>query len=252
MQLVAADGLPRPDLACVDTVGYGGASPPISRPGAARLPGRDARSGLRREGDLSLVAANSAEDMLHRPGSVGVATPACDVRLVDDAGLEAPPGAPGELWVRGPNVVRGYWNDPQATAEAFADGWYRTGDIATRDPEGFITILDRAKDMLIRGGENIYCAEIEAALCAHPGVLEAAVVGVPTRFSGRSWAILHAVPAHPLTTDDLLQHLAPRLAAHKRPVVIQFREAPLPRNAAGKVLKRELKAELIHDQGISA
>ncbi|WP_334163743.1 class I adenylate-forming enzyme family protein [Phenylobacterium sp.] len=251
VQLLSSPTLSRRDLSSVDTVGYGGAaaSPELAGAVRAAFPHAMPGQGYGATETSSLVAANSAEDLLHRPWSVGLPTPACDVRLVDDRGGDAAPGEPGELWVRGPNVVRGYWNAPEATAEAFVDGWYRTGDVATRDEEGFIRILDRAKDMLIRGGENIYCAEIEAALQAHPAVLEAAVVGLPDAVLGEVvGALVHLRRGHSLSAEALSAHVAPALAAHKRPVVIRFRDAPLPRNAAGKVLKRALKAELAAQQ----
>jgi long-chain acyl-CoA synthetase len=184
--------------------------------------------------------------MLARPDSVGVSCPACDVKAIRDDGSEAAPGEPGELWVNGPNVVRGYWNQPEASAEAFVDGWYRTGDIGSIDTDGFITLLDRAKDMLIRGGENIYCAEIEGALGSHPAVAEAAVIGLPDALLGEVvGAVIHLKPGQQATGSDIVAHVSAILAAHKRPVAIQFRDQPLPRNAAGKILKRDLKPELL-------
>ena len=122
---------------------------------------------------------NQAEDYELRPESCGPAIPVGDMKIVDADGNALPTGGVGELWVKGPNVVRGYWQNPQATAETFIDGWLRTGDIARLDEEGFCSILDRAKDMLIRGGENIYCVEVENALYEHPAVIDAAVVGIP-------------------------------------------------------------------------
>ncbi|MDZ4373806.1 MAG: class I adenylate-forming enzyme family protein [Phenylobacterium sp.] len=254
-QLTALPGLAERDLPCIDTVGYGGASaaPELAARVRQAFPKAMPGQGYGATETSSLVAANSAEDMLHRPGSVGVATPACDIRFVDDTGADTVAGAPGELWVRGPNVVRGYWNAPEATGDAFVDGWYRTGDIGTVDAEGFITILDRVKDMLIRGGENIYCAEIEAALQTHPAVLEAAVVGAPHAVLGEVvGAIVHLRPGEDVTAEALVAHIAPMLAAHKHPAVLQFRTEPLPRNATGKVLKRELKAELASDRSVPA
>jgi long-chain acyl-CoA synthetase len=135
---------------------------------------------------------------------------------------------------------------PEASAESFADGWYRTGDIARIDAEGFITILDRVKDMLIRGGENIYCVEIEDCLASHPAVREAAVFGVPERVLGEVvGAAIRLREGASADGDALAGHVRARLAAHKVPVLIDFHDEPLPRNAAGKLLKREIRAAVL-------
>jgi long-chain acyl-CoA synthetase len=236
------------DLSSVDAVGYGGAAAPdwLAEKVRAVFPAAWPGQGYGATETSSLTSANSAEDMLARPDSVGVSCPACDVKAIRDDGSEAAPGEPGELWVNGPNVVRGYWNQPEASAEAFVDGWYRTGDIGSIDTDGFITLLDRAKDMLIRGGENIYCAEIEGALGSHPAVAEAAVIGLPDALLGEVvGAVIHLKPGQQATGSDIVAHVSAILAAHKRPVAIQFRDQPLPRNAAGKILKRDLKPELL-------
>lgn len=236
------------DTTSVDLVGYGGsaASPELAlRVRSAFLtafPG----AGYGATETSSLVAANSHEDMMARPGSVGTAAPCCDLRIVDSGGREVAPGEPGELWVRGPNVVSGYWNLPEATHDSFVDGWYRTGDIASIDEEGFVTILDRLKDMLIRGGENIYCAEVEACLCRHPDVLDAAVFGIPERVLGEVVGAAVCVRRDArIGPDALSQFVAERLAVHKVPVAIDMRFAPLPRSATGKLLKREMRAALL-------
>ncbi len=236
------------DTSSVDTAGYGGAAaaPELAERMRAAFPNAWPGQGYGATETSSLVAANSHEDMMAHPGSVGTAVPCCDIRIVDASGEDAPIGAPGELWVRGPNVVTGYWNIPEATAESFADGWYRTGDIARIDAEGFITILDRVKDMLIRGGENIYCVEIEDCLASHAEVLEAAVFGVPERVLGEVvGAAVRLRDGATADADALADHVRARLAAHKVPVVIDFHERPLPRNAAGKLLKNDLRASLL-------
>jgi long-chain acyl-CoA synthetase len=246
-QLVDAAGAGR-DVSCVDTVGYGGAAaaPELAVRVRETFPNAYPGQGYGATETSSLTAANSHEDMMARPGSVGVAVPCSRVRVVLGDGQDAAPGQPGELWVYGPNVVLGYWNAPEATAAAFVDGWYRTGDIVRMDPEGFITILDRAKDMLIRGGENIYCVEIEDALASHPAVAEAAVIGVPDRVMGELvGAVVRLRPGQLADPDMLKAHVMARLAAFKAPVLLRLREAPFPRNAAGKVLKRELRQELL-------
>jgi long-chain acyl-CoA synthetase len=237
------------DTSSIDMVGYGGAAaaPELAQRMCDAFPNAWPGQGYGATETSSLVAANSHEDMMVRPGSVGTAVPCCDVRIVDAAGADAPQGAPGELWVRGPNIVAGYWNLPEATAECFADGWYRTGDVARIDAEGFLTILDRVKDMLIRGGENIYCVEIEDCLASHPDVIEAAVFGVPERVLGE--VVGAAIWLRAGATADgaaLAEHVRARLAAHKVPVVVDFHEGPLPRNAAGKLLKREMRAMILN------
>jgi long-chain acyl-CoA synthetase len=151
-------------------------------------------------------------------------------------------GVVGELWCKGPQVVRGYWNNPQATAETFVDGWLRTGDLASIDEEGFLTIADRAKDMLIRGGENIYCAEVENVLCGHPDVMDAAIVGISHKTLGEEpGAIVHLKPEATATEVELRGFVRERLAAFKVPVRVIFWPENLPRNAGGKIMKSELK-----------
>jgi long-chain acyl-CoA synthetase len=153
-----------------------------------------------------------------------------------------PVGGVGELWVKGPNVVKGYWRNPEATAATFVDGWLRTGDIARLDEEGFCYILDRAKDMLIRGGENIYCVEVENALYEHPAVIDAAIVGIPHRSLGEEpGAVVTLKSGMTAGEAELRAFVAARLAAFKVPVKIVFSSEMLPRNATGKILKNELK-----------
>jgi long-chain acyl-CoA synthetase len=165
------------------------------------------------------------------------------VRVVDGTGQDVAPGEVGELWIKGPNVVKGYWNKPEATAQTFADGWLRTGDLVRMDEEGFLYILDRAKDMLIRGGENVYCVEVEDALYSHPAVMDAAVIGIPHRVLGEEvGAVVQVKPGMRVTEETLKRHVAAQLAAFKVPVRIEIRTEPLPRNANGKILKRELRA----------
>jgi long-chain acyl-CoA synthetase len=153
-----------------------------------------------------------------------------------------PVAAVGELWVKGPQVVKGYWNKPDATAETFVDGWLRTGDLARLDDEGFLFIIDRAKDMLIRGGENIYCVEVENVLYDHPAVMDAALVGIPHKTLGEEpAAVVHLKPDGVATESELRAFVRERLAAFKVPVKVAFWPETLPRNANGKILKTELK-----------
>ncbi len=142
--------------------------------------------------------------------------------------------------------MRGYWNKPEATATSFTDGWLHSGDVAKLDDEGFIYIVDRAKDMVIRGGENVYSAEVEAAIFEHPSVSDAAVIGVPHEVLGEEvGAVVVLKPACELTADELRAHVAQRIAGFKVPSHVWFIEGELPRNPAGKVLKRELREQVL-------
>jgi long-chain acyl-CoA synthetase len=188
---------------------------------------------------------HSAEDYQHRPDSCGPAVAVCDLKVVAPDGSVLNHDEVGELWARGPNIVRGYWNKPQATAETFVDGWVRTGDLARLDEEGFCTIVDRAKDMLIRGGENIYCVEVENVLYEHPAVVDAALVAIPHHTLGEEpAAIVHLKAGLQATEAELRSFVAARLAAFKVPVKIVFWPESLPRNPNGKILKSELKGQI--------
>jgi long-chain acyl-CoA synthetase len=170
------------------------------------------------------------------------------VRDPEDGATVLPTGAVGELWVKGPQVVKLYWNRPDATAETFVDGWLRTGDIARIDADGYLYIVDRAKDMVIRGGENIYCLEVENALYDHPDVIDAAVVGIPHKTLGEEpAAVVQLRPEGTATEAELRQWVRERLAAFKVPVRVLFRAEPLPRNANGKILKNELRSAFLEE-----
>jgi acyl-CoA synthetase (AMP-forming)/AMP-acid ligase II len=190
------------------------------------------------------VTLHTGEDYLNRPTSAGPPVAAADLEIrADDGVTPLPVGSIGELWARGPMIVAGYWNKPEATAETFVDGWVRTGDLAKIDEEGFLFILDRAKDIVIRGGENIYSTEVENVLYDHPAVMDAALVGIPHRTLGEEpAAVVHLAPGTSATEDELRSWVRARLAAFKVPVRIIFCPETLPRNAQGKILKRELKA----------
>jgi acyl-CoA synthetase (AMP-forming)/AMP-acid ligase II len=167
-----------------------------------------------------------------------------DLKIMsEDGATELPIGEVGELWARGPQIVKGYWNRPDATADTFVDGWVRTGDLARVDDEGFCFIVDRAKDMIIRGGENIYSSEVENILYEHPAVTDAALVGIPHQTLGEEpAAVVHLAPGASATEGELRAWVSARLAKFKVPVKIIFTQDTLPRNANGKILKRELKA----------
>jgi long-chain acyl-CoA synthetase len=156
-----------------------------------------------------------------------------------------PTGQRGEIWFNGPMLIRGYWNKPEATAETIVDGWLRSGDIGRVDDEGFYYIEDRLKDMILRGGENVYCAEVEGAIYEHPAIHEAAVFGVPDERLGEEVAVVvHLVDGTTLTADELRAFLAKKIAAFMIPSKVIITSDPLPRNPAGKFLKRELRDTL--------
>lgn len=181
-----------------------------------------------------------------RAGTVGVPFPGQDVRIVDPDGVEVPRGTAGEVVVRGANVMRGYLGRPEETARVVVDGWLHTGDVGQLDADGYLTLVGRSKDMIIRGGENIYPKEIEDVLSAHPAVLEAAVIGVPDPVWGEVVvAYVEAAPGHDIDTDDLKRHCAAELSGYKRPVAFHVLDA-LPRNAVGKIAKPVLRAGAAH------
>jgi len=186
---------------------------------------------------------NTGPDYLSHPTSTGRATPILEIEIRDpDTDEPLPPGSRGEIWFKGPHLIRGYWGKPEATAETIVKGWLRSGDIGRVDEEGFVYVEDRAKDMVLRAGENIYCAEVEAAIYEHPAVHEAAVFGVPHQRLGEEVAAVVLPRAgQNLTAAELQEHLAPHLAPYKIPTRIAIVTEPLPRNPAGKFLKRELR-----------
>ncbi|MFM5924788.1 MAG: class I adenylate-forming enzyme family protein [Novosphingobium sp.] len=232
------------DLSSIESIGYGGApsAPELVRKiyeefGA--LPG----NGWGMTETTATVTTHSAEDYLNRPTSCGPAVATADLEIRGEDGVTTlPTGEIGELWARGPMIVAGYWQNPEASAATFVDGWVRTGDLAYLDEEGFCFIADRAKDIVIRGGENIYSSEVENALYEHPAVSDAAVVGIPHRTLGEEpAAVVHLSPGTAASEAELQAHVRERLAAFKVPVRILFLPETLPRNANGKILKRELK-----------
>ncbi len=184
-----------------------------------------------------------------RPTSAGLVMPTFEYKVIDADGDEVPQGERGELCVRGPAVVKGYINRPEATAEAIVDGWFRTGDIVYIDADEFVHIVDRAKDMVLRGGENVYCAEVEAAIYEHPDVAEAAVFGVPDDRLGEAvGAAIYLADGATLDESELAAHLAPLIAKFKQPEHVWFIDEPIPQNANGKFVKRQLKERLLADR----
>ncbi len=243
------------DLSSLETIAYGGAP---SAPELVKriytefgaLPG----NGWGMTETMATVTGHSAEDYLNRPTSAGPPVAVADLKIMDDTGEhELPLGEVGELWARGPMIVKGYWNKPEATAATFIKGWVRTGDLARLDDEGFVYIVDRAKDMIIRGGENIYSSEVENVLYAHPAVTDCALIGIPHRTLGEEpAAVVHLAPGMAATEAELQAWVKERLAIFKTPVAIRFVAETLPRNANGKILKKDLKVLFEDRVGVAA
>jgi long-chain acyl-CoA synthetase len=191
----------------------------------------------------SVATAHGGDDYFAHPGSVGRAAPTVELRVVSADGNDAPAGQRGEVWIKGPTVMnRGYWRRPDANEAALTDGWFHTGDVGYLDADGFLYLVDRAKDMIIRAGENVYCVEIENVLFDHPDVIDAAVVGVAHRTLGEEVkAVVQLKPGSHATEADIRAFCRERLADFKVPEYVEIRDEPLPRNPAGKVLKNVLR-----------
>ncbi|HEY9236660.1 MAG TPA: class I adenylate-forming enzyme family protein [Phenylobacterium sp.] len=235
------------DTSSLMTLGGGGAQLPPDLVGKIDGQVKTARpnTGYGMTETSGIITAVSADFFVDKPESCGPAMPSFEVKCVDDDGETVPPGQVGELWVKGAPVIKGYINRPEATAESITDGWLHTGDVARIDEDGFIFIVDRKKDMVLRGGENVYCAEVEAAIFRHPSVAEATVFGAPDERLGEEvGAAVVLRPGMELTADELRDHLGGLLARHKIPRYIWFLNDPLPRNASGKFLKRQLRETL--------
>jgi long-chain acyl-CoA synthetase len=247
-QVLESPDFAKRDTSSVQSIGYGGAPAPpeLVKRIKEHFPKVSPGNGYGMTETSSLAVGNGGEDYIRKPDSVGRPAPVNDIKIADDDGNEVPTGELGEVCMRGPNVVKGYWNKPEPTAETFRDGWLHSGDIGRVDEEGFLYIVDRAKDMVIRGGENVYSVEIETVLYEHPAVSEAAVIGIPHLVLGEEVAaVVKRVPGAEVSEDELKEHVSQRLAAFKVPVRIWISDDPLPRNPAGKVLKRELKEALV-------
>ena len=246
-RIIEAPERSRYDLSSVQRASYGGA------PAAPELVERIAEAfpNLRKTlstaygltETASVATAHGGDDYFAHPGSVGRPAPTVELKIVADDGTEQPVGEPGEIWIKGPNVMaRGYWNRPEVNAESFTDGWFHTGDIGRVDEDGFVYIVDRAKDLIIRAGENIACVEIENVLFQHPDVVDAAVVGVAHTVLGEEVkAVVQVRAGAAVTADELRDFCRPHLANFKVPEYVEIRSEPLPRNPAGKVLKNLLR-----------
>lgn len=243
-QLIEHPDREKYDLSSIESISYGGApSAPELVAKIYEIFGAYPGNGWGMTETMATVTSHTSEDYLNRPDSCGPPVPVSDLKIMSEDGVtELPTGEVGELWARGPQIVKGYWNRPEATAETFVDGWVRTGDLAKLDEEGFCFIVDRAKDMIIRGGENIYSSEVENILYEHPAVTDAALVGITHPTLGEEpAAVVHLAPGMTATEDELRAWVGERLAKFKVPVRIIFTTDTLPRNANGKILKRELR-----------
>jgi long-chain acyl-CoA synthetase len=189
-----------------------------------------------------VTTVNAGKELLGRKTSAGRAAIFLDCKIVDESGKTLPSGQMGEVLFYGPTITPGYWNRPDATAETLRDGWLCTGDLGYLDSEGFLFIVDRAKDMILRGGENVYCTEIENLLAEHDEIDEAAIIGVPDPEMGeRVKAIVKRVAGSRLDADGVKKYVASRMAAFKVPEFVDFIDEPLPRNPAGKIMKNDLR-----------
>lgn len=238
------------DTSTLQGMGGGGAAlqPDLVHKIADALEGGQPSTGYGMTETHGIITANSSHWFLAKPESCGPLVPTLEGKLVDEDGNDLPrdPNTVGVLCVRGAITIKGYLNRPEANAETIKDGWLNTGDIARIDEDGFVYIVDRAKDMVIRGGENVYCSEVEVAIYKNEAVAEAAVFGIPDERLGEEVAAVVVLrPGATLAENDLVAFLAPLLAKHKIPSKIWFRDTPIPVNANGKFLKRELRRELI-------
>ena len=237
-------GIGKYDLTSLEEMGYGGSpmAPELIHRTREVLPKVKLVQvyGLSETGFLTgLRDAEHTEDRLT---SCGRTCPGIDVRVVDESGKQVEAGQPGELVARGANVMRGYWNNPEETSRAFRDGAFRTGDIGYQDATGYLYILDRLKDMIVTGGENVYSGEVEAVVYQHLAVSEAAVFGIPDPQWGELvMAIVVLKPGSTLTADELIAHCRRSLANYKIPRRVEFSETELPKSGSGKILKRVLR-----------
>jgi len=192
--------------------------------------------------ETSPVATFNALDLERKVGSIGLPIFGVDIRVVDDEGRDVPVNEPGEIIIRGHNIMKGYYNKPEANAEALRNGWFHTGDIARMDEDGYLFIMDRKKDMVLRGGFNVYPREVEEVMMMHPAVSMAAVIGTPhTSLGEEVKAFVIRKPGATIGEDDLIAWCKENMAAYKYPRTIEFRDQ-LPMSATGKILKRELRA----------
>ncbi len=235
------------DTSSLTTLGGGGAQvpPDLVQKIESRVSTARPNTGYGMTETCGIITSVAADFFVDKPDTAGPAMPNFEIKCVDDEGNTLPQGEMGELWVRGSSVIKGYINRPDATADSITDGWLHTGDVARIDENGFIFIVDRKKDMVLRGGENVYCAEVEAVLYRHDAIAECCVFGVPDERLGEEVAAAIVLkPGEHLTEAALREHCAGIMAKHKAPRHVWFLDQPLPRNASGKFLKRDIKDKL--------
>ena len=244
LQVLESPILADHDTSTIRTILFGGAppAPELAARVKAAFPNSSASNGYGLTETSALSTVNVAEDYIARPESVGQAAPICAIKIIAQDGTEQASGEVGEICVKGPQVIKGYWNNPEATAKTIIDNWLHTGDLGHVDEEGFLYVVDRIKDMLLRGGENIYCIEVESALFNHPDVIDAAVVGIPHKILGEEvGAVVQLRSGASFKPEDLQAHVASQIAAFKVPIRIEQHHEPLPRNANGKIMKPAVK-----------
>ena len=252
-ELITHPDFAKHDLSSLMSLGGGGAQLPPDL--VAKIDSQVAtarpNTGYGMTETCGIITAISADFFVDKPESCGPAMPSFEAKCVDDDGNTVPAGQVGELWVRGTPVIKGYINRPEATAESITDGWLHTGDVARVDEDGFIFIVDRKKDMVLRGGENVYCAEVEACVYRHPAVAECCVFGVPDHRLGEEVGVAVLLRGgHQLDAEGLRAHCAGIMAKHKSPRYVWFMDEALPRNASGKFLKRQLREQLKVDEAV--
>jgi fatty-acyl-CoA synthase len=241
-QAVCAEQQARPRDLRLRVMSWGAAPAPdaLLREMSATFPGTSILAAFGQTEMSPVTCMLLGEDAIRKRGSVGKVIPTVAARVVDENMNDVPVGEVGEIVYRAPTLMSGYWNNPEATAEAFAGGWFHSGDLVRMDEDGYVWVVDRKKDMIISGGENIYCAEVENVLAGHPQIIEVAVIGRAHEKWGEVPIAVAAVAAEHLGLDDLYEFLAERLARYKHPKALEIVDA-LPRNPAGKVLKTELR-----------
>ncbi len=246
-EVLAHRDFDKTDTSSLISVGGGGAQlqPDLVAKIDAQVKTARPQTGYGMTETTGLITSIAADFFVDKPASVGRAMPTFEIRCTDEDGLPVPQGDAGEICVKGATIIKGYLNRPEATAEVIRDGWLQTGDIGRIDADGFVFIVDRKKDMVLRGGENIYCAEIEARLYQHEAIAECCVFGVPDDRLGEEVAAAIVLRANRMVSADALRdHCGATLAAHKLPRYFWFLIEPLPRNANGKFLKRQLRETL--------
>ena len=250
--VMARELINHPDFDKYDTssllnMSGGGAQVPPDQVGAIdrKIPSARPSTGYGMTETCGIITSVGGDFFVDRPDSAGPSMPNFDVKCVDDDGKAVPQGEVGELWVKGSSVIKGYLNRPDANAASFTDGWLHTGDVARIDADGFIYIVDRKKDMVLRGGENVFCTEVEAGIYRHPAVAECCVFGVPDERLGEEVGVAVVLkPGAALDAETLRIHCGGVMAKHKVPRYVWFMDQALPRNANGKFLRRELRDEL--------